>query len=73
MKRGTLLLWNQPEISASFNDCGSHTLAFLPILFASFKTLNSKFADSSLAFNRIQRYAGDMSELGRGEILIRLG
>ncbi len=72
MRRGTLLLWNQPQASARFNDCGAHTLAFLPILFASFKKLNSKFADSSAAFNRVQRYAGDMSEMGRGEVLVRI-
>jgi len=72
MRRGTLLLWNQPQLSASFNDCGAHTLAFLPILFASFKKLNSKFADASIAFNRVQRYAGDMSEIGRGEVLVKL-
>ena len=72
MRRGTLLLWNQPKLSASFNDCGAHTLAFLPILFASFKTLNSRFADASDAFNRVQRYAGDMSEMGRGEVLVKL-
>ena len=71
MRRGTLLLWNQPQLSASFNDCGAHTLAFLPILFASFKPLDSRFSDTSLAFNRVQRYAGDMSEMGRGEVLVR--
>jgi formylmethanofuran dehydrogenase subunit C len=48
-------------------------LAFLPILFASFKKLNSKFADNSAAFNRVQRYAGDMSEMGRGEVLVKIG
>jgi formylmethanofuran dehydrogenase subunit C len=72
MRRGTVLLWNQPQASARFNDCGAHTLAFLPILFASFKKLNSKFADSSAAFNRVQRYAGDMSEMGRGEVLVKI-
>jgi formylmethanofuran dehydrogenase subunit C len=72
MRRGTLLLWNQPQLLASFNDCGAHTLSFLPLLFASFKTINSKFAESSVAFNRVQRYAGDMSEMGRGEVLVRL-
>ncbi|MGZ5607577.1 MAG: formylmethanofuran dehydrogenase subunit C [Methylobacter sp.] len=72
MRRGTLLLWNQPQASARFNDCGAHTLAFLPILFASFKKLNSKFADHSAAFNRVQRYAVDMSEMGRGEILVKI-
>ncbi|MGZ4955984.1 MAG: formylmethanofuran dehydrogenase subunit C [Methylobacter sp.] len=72
MRRGTLLLWSQPQASARFNDCGAHTLAFLPILFASFKKLNSKFADNSAAFNRVQRYAGDMSEMGRGEVLVKI-
>jgi formylmethanofuran dehydrogenase subunit C len=72
MRRGTLLLWNQPQLSATFNDCGSHTLAFLPILFASFKKLNSKFAKESASFNRVQKYGGDMSEMGRGEVLVRI-
>ena len=72
MRRGTLLLWNQPQMSARFNDCGAHSLGFLPILFASFKKLDSKFAAGSAAFNRAQRYAGDMSEKGRGEVLVRI-
>ena len=72
MRRGTLLLWNQPQLLPSFNDCGTHTLGFLPLLFTSFKTSNSKFADPSTAFSRVQRYAGDMSEIGRGEVLVKL-
>lgn len=72
MRRGTLLLWNSPKLSASFNDCGSHTLAFLPMLFKSFNGLNSLFADESITFNRVRRYAGDMSEIGRGEILVKI-
>ena len=72
MRRGTLLLWNQPQLPASFNDCGPHTLAFLPILFASFREFNSKFSAPSAAFNRVQRYGGDMSEMGRGEVLVKI-
>jgi len=72
MQRGTLLLWQQPKLSATFNDCGSHTLAFLPILFKSFKKLDSKFADASEAFDRVQRYGGDMAEKGRAEVLVKL-
>lgn len=72
MNRGTLLLWNTPEIPATFNDCGSHTLAFLPILFASFRNLDSKFAQAGIAFNRAQRYGGDIAATGRGEVLIKL-
>jgi len=71
MRRGTLLLWQVPQLSATFNDCGHHTLAFLPMLFNSFKSLDSRFADSSNVFNRVLRYAGDMGEMGRGEILIK--
>lgn len=72
MRRGTLLLWNPAQqLSASFNDCGTHTLAFLPMLFKAFKSLDSKFADRAAAFNRARRYAGDMAELGRGEILVK--
>ncbi|MGZ8145064.1 MAG: formylmethanofuran dehydrogenase subunit C [Methylosarcina sp.] len=72
MRRGTLLLWNQPQLPASFNDCGAHTLGFLPMLFASFKSLNSRFADGTVGFNRVRRYAGDMAEMGRGEVLVKL-
>jgi len=72
MRRGTLLLWNQPSLSASFNDCGQHTLAFLPMLFKSFTNLNSSFANNAIAFNRVRRFAGDMSEIGRGEILVKI-
>ncbi len=72
MRRGTLLLWQQPEIPPTFNDCGLHSLAFLPILFASFRQLDSKFADSAVAFNRAQRYGGDISEIARGELLVKL-
>jgi formylmethanofuran dehydrogenase subunit C len=72
MRRGTLLLWQKPTIPATFNDCGTHTLAFLPLLFASFKSLNSKFADNTNSFVRVQRYGGDMAELGRGEVLIKI-
>lgn len=72
MRRGTLLLWNQPQLSATFNDCGSHTLAFLPLLFSSFKSLNSRFAENASAFNRVRRYGGDVAETGRGEILVKI-
>ncbi len=72
MRRGTLLLWHKPELMATFNDCGVHTLQFLPLLFKSFKQYNSKFADPARSFHRVQRYGGDMAEKGRGEILVRL-
>jgi formylmethanofuran dehydrogenase subunit C len=73
MKRGTLLLQKAPAngISANFNDCGSHTLAFLPLMLASFKKLDSKFAELD-TYSRVQRYAGDIGGIGMGEILVRI-
>ncbi|HCT98829.1 MAG TPA: formylmethanofuran dehydrogenase subunit C [Methylococcaceae bacterium] len=71
MRRGTLLLWHSPHLSANFNDCGQHTLAFLPMLFNSFAHLDSAFAHKTSAFNRVRRFAGDMAEIGRGEILVK--
>ena len=71
MNRGTLLLWNKPQLSVGFNDCGSHTLAFLPMLLTSFKKFNCKFSEIDV-FSRVQRYGGDVSAKGRGEILLKL-
>jgi len=73
MKRGTVLLSQFPSrgITANFNDCGSHTLAFLPLLFASFSKLDSQFANVE-SFSRVQRYAGDMAGIGMGEILVKI-
>lgn len=73
MKRGTLLLTQAPQhgIAANFNDCGSHTLAFLPLMFAAFKKLDSQFAKVD-SFSRVQRYAGDLSGIGMGEILVKI-
>lgn len=73
MKRGTILLTQMPSrgITANFNDCGSHTLAFLPLMFASFKKLDSKFAQLE-PFSRVQRYAGDVGGIGMGEVLVKI-
>jgi len=73
MKRGTILLTQMPSrgITANFNDCGSHTLAFLPLMFTSFKKLDSQFAKVE-AFSRVQRYAGDLAGIGMGEVLVKI-
>lgn len=68
MKRGTLLLANAPASQATWLDCGWHTLPFLNILYKSFKTFDSKFA--SLTQMRVQRFVGDVSGLGKAEILV---
>lgn len=68
MKRGTLLLAHAPATQATWLDCGWHTLPFLNILYKSFKTLDSKFA--ALTQMRVQRFVGDVSGLGKAEILV---
>ena len=68
MRRGTLLLLNQPKLHATIQDCGTHTLPFLKLMFKSFSGLPSKFAQINK--NRVQRYAGDLANDGKGEILV---
>ncbi|QSA96957.1 formylmethanofuran dehydrogenase subunit C [Methylococcus sp. EFPC2] len=71
MKRGTLLLLNAPaEIPPTFNDCGTHTLGFLPLLLKGYHSFDTRFAGLSDSLKRVRRYAGDLSGLGKGEILV---
>lgn len=71
MKRGTLWLWQTPDrLSATFNDCGLHTLGFLSLLLVSYQGFETRFATLTEAADRVHRYCGDMANLGRGEILI---
>ena len=68
MKRGTILLTKTPKLHATIQDCGTHALPFLALLFASFNLLTTRF--NSIKNWRVQRYAGDLACDGNGEILI---
>lgn len=68
MRRGTVLLFRTPEMHATLQDCGSHTLPFLNLMFKSFRGLPGKFA--GIEQNRVRRYAGDLANDGKGEILV---
>jgi formylmethanofuran dehydrogenase subunit C len=68
MKRGTILLTQQPSLHATFQDCGFHTLPYLSLLFKSISPLSTKL--SEIASNRVQRFGGDLSQSGTGEILV---
>jgi len=68
MRRGTILLAQIPKLHATIQDCGIHTLPFLSLMFKSFSGLSSKFAHINQ--NRVQRFAGDIGNDGKGEILI---
>lgn len=68
MHRGTLLLKKQPQLHASMQDCGTHTLPFLNLLFKSFSNYDSNF--NKLNNQRVQRFVGDTAYNGNGEILV---
>lgn len=68
MRRGTLLLHSTPELHATLRDCGTHNLPFLRLMFKSFGQLPGRFA--TLNGSRAHRYAGDIANDGKGEILI---
>lgn len=68
MKRGTLLLTKLPKLHATIQDCGTHTLPFLNLMFKSFTKFNTKF--SALETTRVQRFVGDATCNGNGEILL---
>jgi formylmethanofuran dehydrogenase subunit C len=68
MHRGTLLLKKQPKLHVSMQDCGTHTLPFLNLLFKSFSKYNTEF--SKLSKQRVQRFVGDAAYNGNGEILV---
>lgn len=68
MHRGTLLLKKQPQLHVTMQDCGTHTLPFLNLLFKSFSKYNTRF--SALNSLRVQRFVGDTAYSGNGELLI---
>ncbi len=71
MKRGTLVLTQNPtSIPASFNSCGSFKLGFLPLLFRDLIKFSKKFKAYENFNPEIERYAGDLSWDGKGELLI---
>lgn len=68
MRRGTIILTKTPKLHATLQDCGTHTLPFLSLMFKALGKLPSKFA--SISQNRVQRFAGDLANDGKGEILV---
>jgi formylmethanofuran dehydrogenase subunit C len=68
MRRGTLLLTQTPTLHPTIQDCGAHTLPFLGLMFKSFAGLPTRFAE--MGTTRVRRYAGDLANNGKGEILV---
>ena len=69
MRRGSLIVRQRPALPATFADCGTHTLAFLPLLMASWKDAGAPFA--MLPVNpRAERWMGDTGNGGKAEVLV---
>lgn len=68
MRRGTLLFSREPQLHATMQACGSHTLPFLTLLLKSFAPYSTRFANSNA--QRVKRWLGDAANNGMGEILL---
>jgi formylmethanofuran dehydrogenase subunit C len=66
MRRGTIVLANPPELTPTFVDCGTHDLAFASV-FSGLLRSESRAA-ARLLSRPLNRFAGDMAALGKGEI-----
>lgn len=70
MRRGTLITASEPtSLPATFNDNGEHTLSFLALLNQNTASITG-FEDLVEKGTRVQRWLGDMSCDGKGEVLI---
>lgn len=67
MRRGTLLLRHADTLPLTFHDSGRRTLAWLALLRAELKALDSPAARFDV---RVRRYLGDRAEAGLGEMLL---
>ena len=74
MRRGTLLLAELPaDMPASYINCGRHNFGYLTLLLRELRTYDSKFQSLHSMRRRVQKYTGDTSVGGLGEILIWIG
>lgn len=74
MRRGTLLLPELPKnMPAHFVNCGRHNLGYLTLLLHELHKYDSEFRSLHPMRRRVQRYLGDTSINGLGELLIWIG
>ena len=71
MKRGSLILLSRSERALpTFADCGRHDLAFLRLLLRALKGRTPRLDELANHPPLVQRFAGDQSVGGKGEILL---
>jgi len=74
MRRGTLLLPHKPkDVLTGFHDCGRHNLGYLTLLLHELRQYKSTFQSLHPMRRRVQRYIGDTTVGGQGEMLIWIG
>ena len=73
MRRGTLLFPHKPADTNGFSDCGRHSLGYLTLLLHEIRRFESKFQSLHPMRRRVQRYKGDVTINGQGEMLIWIG
>jgi formylmethanofuran dehydrogenase subunit C len=73
MKRGTIVLAGQPaHMAATFMSCGELKMQFLRLLFKQLSELGNEYAFFKNYSPASHRFAGDLANNGKGEILILL-
>ena len=74
MRRGTILLPHKPkDVLTGFHDCGRHNLGYLTLLLDDLRQHDSMFQSLHPMRRRVQRYIGDTTVGGQGELLIWIG
>ncbi len=74
MRRGTILLPHKPkDVLTGFHDCGRHNLGYLTLLLHELRQYKSTFQSLHPMRRRVQRYIGDTTVSGQGEMLIWIG
>ena len=74
MRRGTIILPHKPkDVLTGFHDCGRHNLGYLTILLHELRKYKSTFQSLHPMRRRVQRYIGDTTVRGQGELLVWIG
>jgi formylmethanofuran dehydrogenase subunit C len=69
MKRGTIVTYQEPRLLPAFRYACTYRPTFLRLLLRELRGLGLEIADSYVE-GRYRRYSGDLTALGKGEILV---
>ncbi len=73
MKRGTIIMQSAPALmGAGMVSCGHLKMAYLRLFFKQLSRMGSRYRRFKHYGPEVHRYAGDMAENGKGELLVLL-